>query len=263
MARGPYFTPLALVMLRVSACAGISGAGGSGRSSAPPALRQVAAAISMACFRQARQDAWSAGMPAARMKAMTLASVASPAPIVSTIGAERAVAGRLTLIPVPGEDAGASFPAREEDHVDAARKKVGGDAVILAPVEEARVFFAELDQIRLRQRPLKTLPEAGEIAHQPRPHVGIENAQAGGAVERIAKRLRLPRVLEGEGIDGDHRSQRHGVPQRRVEGDAPAVHRRREMVARLAVDAERGDEPGEIDIGRVDEVLRPPRGDSA
>jgi hypothetical protein len=38
-------------------------------------------------------------MPSTRMKAITLASVASPAPMVSTIGATSEVAGSTTLSP--------------------------------------------------------------------------------------------------------------------------------------------------------------------
>jgi len=81
-----------------------------GRTRAPPAERHVAAAISIPCFRHARQPSLSRGMPSTRMEAMTLASVASPAPIVSTIGAASSVAGAAAWSPERVNTPAPSFP---------------------------------------------------------------------------------------------------------------------------------------------------------
>ena len=59
-------------------------------------------------------------MPSARMNAITLASVASPAPIVSMIGAASDVAGRATLKPERVNTFGAEFSAREKHDFNAA-----------------------------------------------------------------------------------------------------------------------------------------------
>ena len=185
---------------------------------------------------------------------MTLASVASPAPIVSTTGSGSGVAGRLTLIPNRGENVAPDLPRVRSTPSTPRSRRAAAIVIIVAAIEQAGILVTELDQGRSRQGPLEALPEGVEIADQPRPHIWVEDSRAFDVRESVAEGRHLCRVLERERIDCDERRFRHGFPERRVERDATPEHRRREMVARLAVAAARRDDAGEIDIRRIEEA---------